>query len=182
MKRPAAADQRRGFVLGFSLIEVTVAMGLFAFVIVGIIGLFPVAMRQQTDAAFETRAKIIAEQIFQGIEASASLDKIFLPPLIDAGKEGKLQQKNLKSGPVLLGFADRGTALNHIYPGAGEWDKGDLGSGTTQQSVTYLARASVQQEGDNPALQRITVQVGYPATLPVAARRNETFTKLVYLP
>jgi hypothetical protein len=182
MRCAAITDFRRAKVDGFSLIEVTVAMGIFAFVIVGIIGLFPVAMRQQADAAFETRAKIIAEQIFQGIQASASLDNVFLPPLIDAGKDGKLQQRGLKSGPILLGFADRGTALNHIYPGAAEWENGDLGSGTTQQGVTYLARASVQQEGGNPALQRVTVQVGYPATLPVAARRNENFTKLFYSP
>lgn len=181
MTRAFTADLRRG-ADGFSLIEVTVAMGIFAFVIVGIIGLFPVAMRQQADAAFETRAKIIGEQIFQGIEASASLDNVFLPPLIDAGEDGKLQQRGLKSGPILLGFAQGGTALNHIYPGVGEWDSGDLGSGTAQQNVTYLARARVEQEGGNPALQRVTVEVGYPATLPVAARRNETFTKLVYSP
>jgi hypothetical protein len=157
-------------------------MGLFAFVIVGIIGLFPVAMRQQSDAAFETRAKIIAEQIFQGIEASPSLGSVFLPPQIDAGEDGKLAERPLLNGALLLGFADRGTALNHIYPGTGEWEQGDLGTGTTQQNVTYLARARAEAVDGSPSLHRITVEVGYPATLPSGARRNETFTKLVYSP
>lgn len=167
---------------GFSLIEVTVAMGLFAFVIVGLLGLFPVALRQQADAGFETRAKVIADQIFQGIDASGSLNSVFLPPLIDAGKDAKLQQRPLKGNAFLLGFSDRGTALNHIYPGTGEWENGDSGAGTSQQGVTHIALVRSQQEGGNPALHKVTVEVGYPATLPRDARRTETFTKMVYSP
>ena len=45
---------------GFSLVEVTIAIGIFAFVIVGILGLLPAGMRLRADSAADTRAVLIA--------------------------------------------------------------------------------------------------------------------------
>lgn len=54
----------------FSLVEVTIAIGIFAFVIVGIIGLFPTALRMQAESSVETRASMIAQQLFDSVDLS----------------------------------------------------------------------------------------------------------------
>jgi Tfp pilus assembly protein PilV len=54
----------------FSLVEVTIAIGIFAFVIVGIIGLFPTALRMQSESSVETRAAMIAQQLLDAVDLS----------------------------------------------------------------------------------------------------------------
>ena len=49
---------------GFSLVEVTVAIGIFAFVVVGVLGLLPTALRMRAESAQETRAVMIATGAF----------------------------------------------------------------------------------------------------------------------
>lgn len=56
----------------FSLIEVALALGVISFAIVGIMGLFPVALRTAQESQRETRATLIAQQIFADLMASPS--------------------------------------------------------------------------------------------------------------
>ncbi|MFV0337110.1 MAG: hypothetical protein ACK5LK_02550, partial [Chthoniobacterales bacterium] len=43
--------------------EITIALGIIAFALVGIMGLLPVAMRAANESQWETRATFIAESI-----------------------------------------------------------------------------------------------------------------------
>lgn len=54
---------------GFSLVEIVMALGIISFAIVGIMGLFPVAMRSALESQRETRAAQIAQQIFSDLRA-----------------------------------------------------------------------------------------------------------------
>lgn len=54
---------------GFSLIEVVMALGIISFAIVGIMGLFPIAMRSALESQQETRAAQIAQQVFSDLNA-----------------------------------------------------------------------------------------------------------------
>jgi type II secretory pathway pseudopilin PulG len=168
---------------GFSLVEVTIAIGLFAFVIVGIIGLFPAALKQRADAGFETRSVMIARQIYQGIEAGESLTAALMPD-VDIKWEGNptnstLTLKNINDG-VVLGFSKQGTTVNHIFSNKGSWASQDVGP--PQQEITTKALVEATAAAGSGNVYEVTVSVGFPANLPAARRRIETFRKLVYSP
>lgn len=177
---------------GFSLVEIAVAVGLFAFGVVGVIGLFPAALAQRADAARDTRARLIAEQIFEALQGSntaALLEKnqFALPPFFqmdaegdDTGPgEGDLRRRGrFDYFPFCLGFGRTGTSPNRDIPKDDVWDTG--ASGEIAEASFYLAR--VRREGTaTPNLYKVEVQVGYPADLPADKRRNVAFTSLVYM-
>lgn len=55
----------------FSLIEIVLALGIISFAIVGIMGLFPAAMKSAQESQRETRAALIARQIFSDLKTHA---------------------------------------------------------------------------------------------------------------
>ena len=159
----------------FSLVEVTIAIGIFAFVIVGIMGLFPAALKQRSDAALETRAVMAAQQVFAGINGSSSTNAIFLPPTKDQADQ--LPSKSISSFPWVLQFGTTNTSALRIVDG-GAWS-----NTATEVDADALARVKIQAEPGAPAgLYRATVDYGRPASLSESKRRNFSFTKLVYLP
>lgn len=176
-------------VSGFSLIEVTIALGLFAFVVVGIIGLFPAALAQRADAARETRARLIAEQVLEGIRGSQARwndpGDFFLPPLIEMGQDDtsevdQLRRRGKNEFPFALGFGETGTAAVRVMPGREQWEGGT--SGSEGRDSSFIALIDRQVDPASPNLQTFTVQVGFPASLPADKRRNETFSTKIYLP
>lgn len=52
----------------FSLVEIVLALGIISFAIVGIMGLFPAAMKSAQESQRETRAALIARQIFSDLK------------------------------------------------------------------------------------------------------------------
>jgi uncharacterized protein (TIGR02598 family) len=103
---------RRGRVVarrGFSLIEIVIAIGIIAFAIVGIMGLFPVAMRSALESQRETRAAVIAQQIFSDLQVnSGTVRRIF------SGSGTNSQTINLAvaatNPPIPLYFDESGRA------------------------------------------------------------------------
>jgi type II secretory pathway pseudopilin PulG len=178
--------RRRG--AAFSLVEVTIAMGLFAFVIVGIIGLFPAALRNRSEAALDTRAAMIAQQIFEGLTASPSLDKALMPDEIEPQRQeedqGSLAVKDLKSGPKILGYAEQGTTVNNIYDNDSVWANGDNSDTVRQQSIVLMARVAATPLSSLPAnrVYLVEVDVSTPPMLPADKRRTRSFSQVVYSP
>lgn len=163
---------------GFSLVEVTIAIGIFAFVIVAILGLFPVALRQRTDAALETRAVMVAQQIFESIRSSSSTNQIFLPPLNNmSGSSNSLSSKSLTQFPQTLNYGRIGTSAIEAKDGQSSWTNGATGT-----DADALARVSISNVPGVAGLYRATVDYGRPASLPEAKRKNLSFTKLIAVP
>jgi type II secretory pathway pseudopilin PulG len=163
----------------FSLIESVVAIGIFAFVIVGILGLFPAGVQRQADAAAEARARIIAESIFSAINASDSLTDSKLPPEV-AEDASRLKRSDHTRG-TLIGFSQDGTAVNYVWPvgSLSDWVSGNTPNG---QDITIKARIQAVPVPDNPNLYQVTVDVGSPANLPESARKAFSFTSMVFSP
>lgn len=65
MRFPSASSDKSGF----SLIEIILAIGIISFALVGILGLFPVAVNAATNSQRETQAALIARTIFDQLEA-----------------------------------------------------------------------------------------------------------------
>ncbi len=169
-------NPRKNHHLGaFSLIETVVAIGIFSFVIVGIIGLFPAGMRRQSEAAAETRARIIAESIFDCIKASDSLANCKIP--VEIGTPN-LQFRNHIQG-TLLGFGQDGTGINYAWDSGslGDWDSANI---PANQNITTKARVRAVAVPNMPNLYTVTVDVGTPANLPATVRKTFSFTTLVH--
>lgn len=169
------------FSAGFSLVEVTIAIGIFAFVIVAILGLFPVALRQRSDAALETRAVLVAQQIFESIRGSTNTNAIFLPPSIEGQNNTNNVLANVSTSlaafPVLLRYGSKGTTRLGGLGTADQW-----ANGSTDSSSDALAQIRIEAVGGSGELYRATVGYGRPASLPEAKRKNFTFTKLFFIP
>jgi type II secretory pathway pseudopilin PulG len=162
----------------FSLVEVTVAIGIFAFVIVAIMGLFPAALRQKADAALETRSVMIAQQIIGGIRAGGSVSNALSSDYsIKWGENKNPSVRDLTRG-LVLGFSRDGTTVNHIWDGTAAWENTDVGP--AGQSIT--TKAFVSADNVAPGLYDVSVQVGYPANLPADKRRVQRFRTLVSSP
>jgi type II secretory pathway pseudopilin PulG len=182
---------RAGRASGFSLVEIAVAVGLFAFGVVGIIGLFPAALAQRGDSAREMRARIIAGQVFEALRGSnndalVGKGEIVLPPLIEMGaEEGEnapgeedLRRKIIAGFfPFCLGFGESGTAVVRDIPGDSMWNNGVSGDAQDSAYIALVSRELVVP----PNLYRVDVQVGNPAVLPADKRRNVSFSGLVYM-
>ncbi len=61
--------RRRG---GFTLIEITIVLLIVGVALVGLMGLFPVGLRQATFATSDTAQAIFADQVFNMLHANAS--------------------------------------------------------------------------------------------------------------
>jgi type II secretory pathway pseudopilin PulG len=162
---------------GFSLIETVVALGIFSFVIVGILGLFPAGIKRQAESGAEARARIIAESIFETMRASDSLDNCKIP--IEVGQPN-LQFRNHITGTI-LGFGQDGTGVNYAWPSGNlsDWDSENVPPG---QNITTKALVSAIPDPNTPNLYQVTVDVGTPAELPASARQVFSFTTLAYFP
>jgi uncharacterized protein (TIGR02598 family) len=100
MKRPAS---------GFSLVEVVVALGVIAFGLLAILGLFPTGLQSGRASIQETRANHLADQIFATFR-SQPFNAVNLS-LLAGTSTIDLSAENTASG-------SQGTLLHATYEGA----------------------------------------------------------------
>jgi type II secretory pathway pseudopilin PulG len=175
---------------GFSLVEVTIAIGIFAFVVVGVLGLLPTAMRMRADSAAETRGVLISEELFAAVRASPNLASVEV-------RDGPgLQQRNNQmvnllspaGETVVIGYPSQTTVPYFLWGGEradvgspdSAWVQGQMPPGAVNNAIGTLARLSATEVGGG--LYRVTVEVRAPASVPLANTRPSTFTTLVYSP
>ncbi len=172
----------------FSLVEVTIAIGIFAFVVVGVMGLLPAGLRMRADSAVETRGVLIARELMSSVQTSPSLTNAVVrvgPDLGDPDKSLRYNQ-NLTQGPVVLGYGASTTVpFYYFFPNAGAaWtnaggNNADIVA-SANNNIDTLARLSATNIGGG--LYRVTVDVRAPASLPLTNSRTATFSTLVYSP
>jgi hypothetical protein len=160
----------RGGGAGFSLVEVALATGLFAFVTVGIIAMFPAGMKLQSFSSLESTAVNAARQILASVAVATNASEIRFV----TGPDKSRVVTDLESTPLVLGFAAGSMVPERDFGGAGVWESG------TQGDVSILVRAGLERRPDGLHLLRI--EASTPAAAPLANRRLETFTTLVAFP
>jgi len=169
----------------FSLVEVTIAIGIFAFVIVGVMGLLPAGMRMRADSAAETRGVLISEELFAAVRAATNLSKVVVrdgPGM----RSGNNRTINLLSGQSVLGYPSQTTVPFWSFdknPGS-SWTNANGSDAEIKQSsvnaIDTLARLTATKLGDG--LYRVNVEVRAPASIPLANSRPSLFSTLVYSP
>jgi type II secretory pathway pseudopilin PulG len=169
----------------FSLVEVVIAIGLFAFVIVGILGLFPAALRIRSESALEARSYLVAQQLFSQVAASPNISNVTVRngPLLggDQSKIYNLLQKKVVMGyianssmPYFLYHKNPDSSWTHANAGDSQvLEQG--GSGPNAKPVDMMARLSATNVPGWPNLYQITVQVRAPVSLPLTNTKPVTF-------
>jgi type II secretory pathway component PulJ len=146
---------------GFSLVEVVVAVGLFAFVIVGILAMFPIGLRQHARSANDFAAVQAAGKVMTLI--GAATNRMDVSNFLSANTTTNVIGVSVKDPSVWQ-------ALD-----AGVWS-----GGTLQTGVDALVRVLAEPIGG--VLHRVTFDVSYPAAAAITNRQVESFTTLVHKP
>lgn len=170
----------------FSLVEVTIAIGIFAFVIVGVMGLLPAGMRMRADAAADTRGVLISEELFAAVRAAPSLGSVVVrdgPAMLARNN----QTISITNNVVVVGYPSQTTVPYFLWGGdrgAGTpdsaWVQGQMPAGAVVNAIDTLARLSATNLGGG--LYRVNVEVRAPASIPLANSRPSMFSTLIYSP
>ena len=171
----------------FSLVEVTIAIGIFAFVVVGILGLLPAGMRMRADSAAETRGVLISQELFAAVRAATSLTNVVVrdgPAL----RQENNQPVNLGEESVVIGYPSQTTVPYFLWGGKrtdvgtpeSAWVGGSMPPKAVANAIDTLARLTATNLGGG--LHLVTVEVRAPASVPLSASRPISFSTLVYSP
>ncbi|MFV0415203.1 MAG: hypothetical protein ACK5NG_02425 [Chthoniobacterales bacterium] len=159
----------------FSLVEITIALGIIAFALVGIMGLLPVAMRAANESQWETRATFIAESIM-GELRSSSPDQTFIAT-------AATDPASWESGPGRLSV---NLAANNTYYILYDDEGEPVGTQSGASPVAsnspgvFLAQVSIQQQAAPMTnLSRVNVRVEVPASAPANRRSLYHFVTLL---
>ncbi len=160
---------------GFSLVEVSIAIGIFAFVVVGIFSMFPVGMRQQVSSAQEALGVQTAQHVMSSIAAATNLSDVKLVVERSGPTNVVFSNANLLAAPVVLGL---GSADPLPVKSLTATDWTTPVTDPTVQSVVRIAATNI-----STGLYRISIDLAHPAgTTNAAVRQVESFSTLVYKP
>jgi type II secretory pathway pseudopilin PulG len=172
---------------GFSLVEVVLAIGIFSFVAVAILGLLSVGLKLRADSSLETRATIIAEELLSSISMSGGLTQAMFRdgPALQIRNN---QSVDLTRQKVLIGYVGGTTVPLGLWHSArgqdpqGVWDKGVTDSWAIANGIETIAlvSASPAASGLNSGLYQVFVNVRTPASLPASISKSQTFSTFMY--
>ncbi|MEY2480538.1 MAG: hypothetical protein QOI04_1465 [Verrucomicrobiota bacterium] len=72
---------------GFSLVEVTLAIGIIGFALLAIFGLIPVGLKSSRDAVDDTKTSLMAQDIFNRVKSEVATDQLAMPWTNSSGKD-----------------------------------------------------------------------------------------------
>lgn len=180
----------------FSLIEVVVAIGIFSFIIVGIIGLFPILLENQKRTVFENRSMLITQHPHARILNATNMASVILNRGYDKDYETAYLTNHIFRDPstqifkpIILGIQSDGTSVGAVLQ-EGDWEKATITPdnpvpGASIGDIKIKARVHLTQDGITPpipGLYRFECEVTSPADLPLPSRMKSTFSTLVFLP
>jgi len=171
---------------GFSLVEVTVAIGIFAFVAVGVLGLLPAALKIRSDSAQETRAVMIAQELFASVRAAPSLRRVIFRDG-PAGEKRNNQSADLTTESVVIGYPTQTTVPFGLWSsGRGQgpevWETGQLPGWAIKNDIQTLARVSAKPVVGTSNLYEVLCEIRTPATLPLDKSKPSIFVAYAYAP
>jgi len=166
---------------GFSLVEVTVAIGIFAFVVVGILGLLPTAMKMRAESSQETRAVLIAQELLASVQASPSLRQVTLRdgPGLSSNNN---QTFDLTTQSFVVGYPVQTTVPFWLFRSNPDQAWEDMPREAAVNDIEALARLRTEPVAGAPRLRRVIVEVRSPATIPAENTTPVVFTTYSYAP
>jgi prepilin-type N-terminal cleavage/methylation domain-containing protein len=151
---------------GFTLIEIALAVAVFAVAIVAILGLFPVGLRNASDSRVESVVVQVARGIFSGLRASKFTEaRVYTSPPDERGVM-RFVTVNLASPgpPIYVLYGTDGAIVRQVQQS--EYAMG-MQDGDCIAKVETAPATAV-----NPAVVRVSVTVEHPAAA-ATERRNK---------
>ncbi len=185
--RPASKNFDHFSSRGFSLIEIVLAIGIMSFALVGILGLFPLALDSAKESAAETRISFIAQSLLSDIRTTEKIT----PPTPPATTTTRTAQLFTGKSPADLSSSTAYQPLNlHVsdvvylaFDAAGECLGGTLTSSdfeTGKPGAVFIAKISSSfSPPGHPGNTHIEVRVDYPAAAARSNRNFHSFTTLL---
>ena len=154
---------------GFSLVEVTLAMGLLVFVLVAIMALLSAALKSELEAERETQATFVSQNIFSDLASGAHPTNTFIVCGDDLLEPAGKLSLNLSTNSVsCVIFNEQGTGL-------GTETVANFGLPSPRSGARYGAMVTVSPVLERPNVSRVEVQVEVPVTLSAAGRSKFQF-------
>ena len=150
--------------------------------------MFPTALRLRSESALETRAVMIAEELFSSVRLATNINNVILragPKLDDPRNYQAVNLTNNRS--VVIGYPSSTSVPFYLwYSGRGgdaddpdaAWNTGRMPSDAAANSIQTLAKLWATNITNN--LYQVTVEVRAPAVAPSA--RPIVFTTYHYAP
>lgn len=149
--------------MGFSLVEVVIALGIVSFAVVAVIGMLPVALKSCKDSMVETDATLIAKRIFSELKAGSGANR----PVSANSSEAALINLAAEGTNHVLAFAQDGTVRSYST------------SDSSNATFDYFARISVSTNTGTANLSRVQVDITAPAAAPPSARTTNSFVTFI---
>ena len=146
----------------FSLIEIVLALGIISFALVGIMGLFPVAMKSALESQRETRAAQIAQQIFSDLRTLPGTNRLVAITTNILNPQTTISLTT--SNSITVSYAQDGRPL---------------GLGTNNPEGIFLAEILVTPNIPVSGLSRVQTTIETPAKAATHARSRYTFVTLM---
>jgi type II secretory pathway pseudopilin PulG len=164
-----ATASRSSCFRGFSLVEVTLAMGLLVFVLVAIMALLSAALKSELEAERETQATFVSQNIFSDLASGAHPTNTFIvcgEDLLEPA--GKLSVNLSINSAYCVIYSEQGTGL-------GPESAVTFGLPNVRPGARYGARVTVSPLTERPNVSRVEVQVEVPVTLNSGNRSKYQF-------
>jgi type II secretory pathway pseudopilin PulG len=178
---PARRTAGNGKAAAFSLVEVTIAIAIFAFVVVGILGLLPTAMKMRAESAQETRAVLIAQELLASVQASPSLREVTLRDGPGLGPNNN-QTLDITSQPFVIGYPVQTTVPYWLFRTDADAAWETMPSEAAVNDIETMARLRTEPVSGSPDIRKVIVEVRSPASIPAANTTPVVFTTYAYSP
>ena len=155
----------------FSLLEILIAIGLFAVVITGLLTLFPVALRTEKSGEDETRATLIASGVMEALQSGDGIGPLSLATGMSNGiPVWEMLQTNVSvsynaSCEPIQSLSAKEAVLPVVDPAA-----------ATVVTLSLVSKPSM------PGILTAEVAVASPASAPAANRSIQKFVRLILSP
>ncbi len=164
--------------MGFSLVEIVLALAVIAFALVGIMGLFPVAMRSAQESQRETRATFIAQKIFSDLRIVNGTNRLLVrgPSLTNSSQLITNFSLAVNNNQTFLAYDSDGSGLPLNITSGIQFSNAIPPS--TPPAI-FVASILVDTNTGLPNLSRVQATIETPAVAPSTNRSRYTFTTLM---
>jgi uncharacterized protein (TIGR02598 family) len=154
---------------GFSLVEAALSLSIFSFAIVGIIGLFPVALQTARKSNAETRATLIARRIVDEIQSlpATNISLVRGSSVTNSSRTSEFDLSN--SFRVVLLYDEQGEGMTNEVAAAA-FDNRIAAGG-----AYFAAKVDLIPDSPKSGMSCVQVTIEAPASAPSSRRSRFVF-------
>ena len=173
MKRMGSRSRREAF----SLIEILIALGLFAVAVSALLSLFPVALRTEKESEEESRATLIASGIMDSLVPS---DNGNFLRVATGMSNGLPLWENIpghlgKSTNLVIAYNVSCEPVSRLTIEEAARPSHDL-------RISAIVSVSLMQKASLPGMLSAEVSIGSPASAPATGRLTRRLVRLISIP